>query len=44
MKNSVPTYRKWVDVIVVLDVKQHHRAPGAPAMLVHLSPHKLQKS
>lgn len=35
------TYRKRVDVVVLLDVKQHHGAPGAPAMMVHLIPQKL---
>lgn len=35
-------YRKWVNVVVVLDVKQHHRAPGAPPMMVILILHKLQ--
>lgn len=41
-KITVPAYRKWVDVVVVLDVKQHHRASGAPSMMVSLIPHKLQ--
>lgn len=40
MYNSAPTYGKRVDVVVLLDVEQHHRAPGAPA--VHLIPQKLK--
>lgn len=42
MHNSAPTYRKWVDVVVLLDVEQHHGAPGAPAMMVHFIPQELQ--
>lgn len=42
MYNSAPTYGKRVDVVVLLDVEQHHGAPGAPAVMVHLIPQKLQ--
>lgn len=42
MYNSEPTYGKRVDVVVLLDVEQHHGAPRAPAVMVHLIPQKLQ--
>lgn len=40
--NTAPSYRKGVNVVVILDVKQHHGAPGAPSMMVRLILHKLQ--
>lgn len=35
-------YRKRVDVVVVLNVKQSHGAPGAPPLKVSLVSQKLQ--
>lgn len=39
---SEPAYRKRVNIVVVLDVEQHHGASGAPPMMVSFIPHKLQ--
>lgn len=38
----VPSYRERVSIVVIVDVKQHHRAPGGPAMKVSFVLHKLQ--
>lgn len=41
-ENLRAAYRKRVDVVVVLSVKQSHGAPGAPPLKVSLISQKLQ--